>query len=156
MSGWLEFCKNQCRALGKEQTNKDLSTQNGVHEQMPTYRYRCADCGNEFDQYQKFSEDPLTECPSCAGRIRRVIQPVGVVFKGSGWYVTDSRPSSKGSGSDGKADSSEKTDSVEKPESAAASKDGKDAALAKTPDASKPAKSAEPAKSKDSKVASGT
>ncbi|HQY30145.1 MAG TPA: zinc ribbon domain-containing protein [Thermomicrobiales bacterium] len=59
---------------------------------MPTYQYQCDTCGNGFEQFQKFSEDPLTECPSCGGTIRRVIGPVGVVFKGSGWYINDSRP----------------------------------------------------------------
>jgi len=58
---------------------------------MPTYAYRCNDCGHQFDAFQRFSEDPLRECPSCGGVVRRVIQPVGVVFKGSGWYITDSR-----------------------------------------------------------------
>lgn len=64
---------------------------------MPTYQYRCSDCGHEFDQYQKFSESTLTICPSCSGAIRRVIQPVGVVFKGSGWYINDSKKSETGS-----------------------------------------------------------
>jgi putative FmdB family regulatory protein len=61
---------------------------------MPTYHYRCKSCAHEFDQFQKFSENPLTVCPACGQEIRRVIQPVGVVFKGSGWYITDSRPKS--------------------------------------------------------------
>ena len=121
---------------------------------MPTYHYRCADCGNEFDQYQKFSEDALTECPSCTGRIRRVIQPVGVVFKGSGWYVTDSRPTSKSSGADGKSDSAEKKDAGEKSEAAVTSKEGKDTAPATT--ATETTKPVEKPKSKESKVAAGT
>ena len=58
---------------------------------MPTYHYACSSCAREFDQYQSFSEDALTVCPTCEGTIRRVIQPVGVVFKGTGWYLTDSR-----------------------------------------------------------------
>lgn len=58
---------------------------------MPTYHYACSSCADEFDKYQSFSEDALTVCPSCQGTIRRVIQPVGVVFKGTGWYLTDSR-----------------------------------------------------------------
>ncbi|MEJ7762892.1 MAG: FmdB family zinc ribbon protein [Thermomicrobiales bacterium] len=58
---------------------------------MPTYSYRCDTCGNQFDQFQKFSEATLTDCPACDGAIRRVIHPVGVVFKGSGWYINDSR-----------------------------------------------------------------
>jgi len=61
---------------------------------MPTYTYQCADCGIAFDQFQKFAEDPLTECPSCHGAVKRVIHPVGIVFKGSGWYITDSRTGS--------------------------------------------------------------
>ena len=60
---------------------------------MPTYHYRCSSCGHAFDQFQKFAEDPLTVCPQCEGSIKRVLQPVGVVFKGSGWYITDSRES---------------------------------------------------------------
>jgi len=60
---------------------------------MPTYQYRCSDCGHDFDIYQSFSADTLTECPNCGGAIRRVIQPVGVVFKGSGFYINDSRKS---------------------------------------------------------------
>jgi putative FmdB family regulatory protein len=62
---------------------------------MPTYQYECKDCSNQFEQFQKFSDDPLTVCPSCEGSVRRVIQNVGVVFKGSGWYITDSRGGSK-------------------------------------------------------------
>jgi predicted nucleic acid-binding Zn ribbon protein len=67
---------------------------------------------------QRFSDDPLTECPECSATIRRVIQPVGVVFKGSGWYITDSRPKSSGDGADGaaKPKSSEKTDASAKSE----------------------------------------
>ena len=62
---------------------------------MPTYAYRCRDCGHQFDIFQKFSEDTLTECPVCAGSIRRVIQPTGVVFKGTGFYINDSKPGGK-------------------------------------------------------------
>lgn len=58
---------------------------------MPTYTYRCNECGHEFDVRQRFADDPLTECPSCEGEIRRVVNSVGIVFKGSGFYVTDNR-----------------------------------------------------------------
>lgn len=58
---------------------------------MPIYSYRCNDCGHEFDQRQRMSEDALTVCPVCGGNIRRVVTSVGVVFKGSGFYVTDNR-----------------------------------------------------------------
>lgn len=74
---------------------------------MPTYHYRCSNCGHSFDFFQKFADDPLTTCPECEGTIRRVPQPVGVVFKGSGWYITDSRKSS--SSSNGSGSTSEKS-----------------------------------------------
>ncbi len=62
---------------------------------MPIYAYRCRDCGHQFDIRQSFSEDSLTVCPTCEGSIRRVIQPIGVVFKGTGFYINDSRNGSK-------------------------------------------------------------
>ena len=60
---------------------------------MPTYSYRCTDCGHAFDIQQAFSDDTLTTCPSCEGRLRKVFSPVGVTFSGSGFYRTDSRAS---------------------------------------------------------------
>ncbi|MBC7314838.1 MAG: zinc ribbon domain-containing protein [Chloroflexi bacterium] len=60
---------------------------------MPTYQYRCEDCGITFDRFQHFSEQPLTTCPECGGSVHRVIQPVGIIFKGSGFYVTDHKAS---------------------------------------------------------------
>ena len=61
---------------------------------MPTYEYQCKTCGHQFEQVQRYSDSPLTECPKCSGQIRRVIFPAGVIFKGSGWYITDSRKGS--------------------------------------------------------------
>lgn len=61
---------------------------------MPTYQYSCTECGHFFEQFQNFSEDSLTVCPECTGRLRKVFNAVGVVFKGSGFYRTDSRSSS--------------------------------------------------------------
>jgi len=58
---------------------------------MPTYQYKCDDCGIVFERFQHFSEEPLTKCPECEGHVHRVIQPVGIIFKGSGFYVTDNR-----------------------------------------------------------------
>jgi len=60
---------------------------------MPTYVYACDTCGAQFEQFQSFKDEPLRTCPSCASALRRVFQPVGIVFKGSGWYITDSRKS---------------------------------------------------------------
>ena len=59
---------------------------------MPTYVYRCQNCDTVLEQFQKITDDPLTTHEECGGPLRRVLQPVGIVFKGSGWYVTDSRP----------------------------------------------------------------
>ena len=61
---------------------------------MPTYEYACAECGERLEAVQKFSDDPLTVCPACGGRLRKLFSPVGIVFKGSGFYRTDSRSSS--------------------------------------------------------------
>ena len=60
---------------------------------MPTYSYACTECDNRFDAVQAFSDDALTECPKCHGRLRKLFGSVGVVFKGSGFYRTDSRSS---------------------------------------------------------------
>jgi putative FmdB family regulatory protein len=81
---------------------------------MPTYSYRCSACTNQFDQFQRFSDDPLTDCPTCGGEVRRVIQPVGVVFKGTGWYITDSRPKERDSEGSSSSTSSSKKSSSEK------------------------------------------
>ena len=64
---------------------------------MPTYQYACTECGHSFEQFQSFSEDALTVCPECDGRLRKLFNAVGVVFKGSGFYRTDSRSGSSSS-----------------------------------------------------------
>ena len=84
---------------------------------MPIYEYVCTNCGLHFERHQRVSDDPIQVCPACDGQVRRVISPVGVIFKGSGFYVTDNRRSSSGSSrkpkpagdtpSNGKADSAE-------------------------------------------------
>jgi len=60
---------------------------------MPLYVYKCDSCGVTFERRQSIHDDPLTDCPECGGRVHRVLQPVGIVFKGSGFYVTDNRKS---------------------------------------------------------------
>ncbi len=62
---------------------------------MPTYQYACTACGEQHEAVQAFSDAPLTECPACSGTLRKVFSAVGVVFKGSGFYKTDSRSSAK-------------------------------------------------------------
>jgi len=80
---------------------------------VPTYQYRCTECGGQLEAVQKFSDDPLTVHDDCGGRLRKVFSPVGIVFKGSGFYRTDSRkgstasePASSTSASGSSADSS--------------------------------------------------
>lgn len=58
---------------------------------MPVYEYECENCSLRFEKMQRFSDDPVRLCPDCGGSVHRVIQPVGVIFKGSGFYVTDNR-----------------------------------------------------------------
>jgi len=93
---------------------------------MPTYQYACTECGEQLEVVQKFSDEPLTVCPACQGRLRKVFSPVGVVFKGSGFYKTDSRKSSTAastpsSKSDGKSESSSATKSETKSDSGSSS-----------------------------------
>ena len=64
---------------------------------MPTYQYVCTECGGEIEAVQKFTDDPLTVHDACGGRLRKVFSPVGIVFKGSGFYRTDSRKGSSAS-----------------------------------------------------------
>ena len=58
---------------------------------MPIYAYECRECGVRFDRRQSFNDDPITVCPECEGKVHRLIQPAGIIFKGSGFYVTDNR-----------------------------------------------------------------
>jgi putative FmdB family regulatory protein len=62
---------------------------------MPTYEYRCTDCGHTFDAVQAFTDDALTECPNCGGRLKKLFGNVGIAFKGSGFYRNDSRSGAK-------------------------------------------------------------
>jgi putative FmdB family regulatory protein len=94
---------------------------------VPTYQYACTECGHAFDQFQSFSDDALTECPECQGRLRKVFNAVGVVFKGSGFYRTDSRSGSAATDapaaksetkSEGKSETKTETKSEPKPAAA--------------------------------------
>lgn len=68
-----------------------------VSAAMPTYDYRCQSCGSRFEAWQKITDEPVETCPTCGGPVRRVLYPVGLVFKGSGFYKTDHRDSSSAS-----------------------------------------------------------
>ena len=72
---------------------------------MPTYEYRCKDCGHELEAVQSFTDDALTECPSCSGTLKKKFGNVGISFKGSGFYKTDSRSSSSKTKSSSTSDS---------------------------------------------------
>ncbi|MBD0862241.1 FmdB family transcriptional regulator [Gordonia sp. zg691] len=116
---------------------------------MPTYSYACTECDNKFDIVQSFSDDSLTECPQCAGRLRKLFNSVGIVFKGSGFYRTDSRSgasssetstsspssdgSSKSSDSSSSSSSSSKSESSKSESSSSASSSGKSDSKAATP-----------------------
>jgi putative FmdB family regulatory protein len=87
---------------------------------VPTYSYACTECGNRFDAVQAFSDDALTTCPKCSGKLRKLFGSVGVVFKGSGFYRTDNRESGK-STSNGSAKSSESSSSSTSSDSSSSS-----------------------------------
>ena len=81
---------------------------------MPTYSYRCTECSTAFDIQQAFTDDTLTVCPNCGGKLRKLFNAVGVSFTGSGFYRNDSRPAPK-DGSSAKEGGSSSSDSATKP-----------------------------------------
>lgn len=87
---------------------------------MPTYVYECAKCGDEFELYQSFSDEPLKKHPGCGGKVAKVFQPVGIVLKGSGFYKNDSRSGGKRP----KGGDAEKSDKAESTKSENGSKSG--------------------------------
>lgn len=97
---------------------------------MPTYDYRCKDCGHEFEIHQAFSDDALTECPECKGSLRKVFSAVGISFKGSGFYKTDNRggSSSSSSSSGSKSDSGSGSSKSESGASSGSSSDSSSSA----------------------------
>ncbi len=101
---------------------------------MPTYQYRCVQCGNELEVVQKFTDPALTECAECQGALRKVYNAVGVVFKGSGFYRNDSRADAKAKGNGHqpteKSDRSEKGEKSEKAERSDKGAESKSAAPA--------------------------
>ncbi len=112
---------------------------------MPTYQYACTECEHAFEQVQAFTDDALTECPACQGRLRKVFNAVGVVFKGSGFYRNDSRSAAERSA----AAKAEKPGGAEKSgsEKSGPEKSGTEKSRTDKPAAASPAKS-EPAPTK--------
>ena len=89
---------------------------------MPIYEYQCDACEHRFERRQSFHDEPVRECPECQGVTRRLLHPAGIIFKGSGWYVTDSRPSSANSNGERSNGKSEKSVTDGVAESAGVSK----------------------------------
>lgn len=112
---------------------------------MPRYEYACTACGHQFDVFQSFSDDALTSCPECEGRLRKLFNAVGVVFKGSGFYRTDSRASATSGASNGSSTSSSSDSGAAKSSSESSA----------SPASSGPAKAA-PGSSASKKVAAGS
>ncbi len=90
---------------------------------MPTYVYGCDACGHQFEKFQKFSDEPVRVCPACGATTRRIFQPAGIVFKGSGWHVTDYKRS--GGNANGSNGAAQKEDGVAPKETTAESKSEK-------------------------------
>ncbi|MFF8838315.1 FmdB family zinc ribbon protein [Streptomyces sp. NPDC015130] len=103
---------------------------------MPTYQYQCTECGEGLEAVQKFTDDALTECPSCQGRLKKVFSAVGIVFKGSGFYRNDSRGSSSSS-----SPASSKSSTPSSSSSSSSTSDAKPAASSPTASASSSASS---------------
>ncbi|MDQ2806446.1 MAG: zinc ribbon domain-containing protein [Chloroflexota bacterium] len=117
---------------------------------MPTYEYECSDCKQRFDRVQSFNDEPIRVCPHCGGPTRRVIHASGVIFKGSGWYINDSRkPAATGSSTATASKTAEGGDKAANGDKPATPGDGKvapapDTAVAKPAEPSKAAPAGEP------------
>jgi putative FmdB family regulatory protein len=118
----------------------------GDEDAMPIYEYACRDCDQHVEVVQSFRDDPLTECPNCSGRLRKVYGATGIIFKGSGYYVTDSRKAAakaaKGDGEAAKAKAGETAAKEPAPESGSAKESGKAESSASAGSGERPAKSA--------------
>ncbi|MCZ4552501.1 FmdB family zinc ribbon protein [Gordonia rubripertincta] len=116
---------------------------------MPTYSYACTQCDNRFDIVQSFTDDSLTECPQCAGKLRKLFNSVGIVFKGSGFYRNDSRSASSSSEAGSSSSDSSKSESGSKDSGSkdSGSKD-KAASTSKSSDSSSSSSSSSPSTAK--------
>lgn len=112
---------------------------------MPTYQYSCTECGEPLEVVQKFDDDALTECPACGGRLRKVFSAAAIVFRGSGFYRTDSRNGSGGSATKSKENGAKKDDakSETKKDSTSSSSSSSDSSSSGSSSASKSSSSSE-------------
>jgi len=126
---------------------------------MPTYEYACTECGDRLEVVQSFSDAPLTTCPACQGTLRKLFSPVGVVFKGSGFYKTDSRngkpkTASSATASSGKdGDASSTSDTSDKPATTGSDSSSSNGAAKQPAAASTSSKGTQGSTGGDSKVA---
>lgn len=95
----------------KSHSSGTIGTRNArvLGDDVPTYQYTCTACGHELEAVQSFTDEPLTDCPSCEGRLRKLFSGIGVVFKGSGFYRTDSRAAASSSPEKSSEKSSDKS-----------------------------------------------
>src|SRR5437763_9982730 len=138
-----------CARLYSGKCANEIQTRECLHsrwspETVPTYTYTCTSCNNHVEKRQSFTDPPLTTCEECGGTLRKIIHPVGIVFKGSGWYVTDSRSSSSSTNgpstsTDSESSSKDSTakESSSQGSSAKESGDAKESAPAKKSSSSK-------------------
>jgi putative FmdB family regulatory protein len=134
-----------------------------VEANVPTYQYACTACGHQLEAVQSFSDEPLTVCPACEGKLRKVFSAVGIVFKGSGFYRNDSRsekagstsPSKDGSTTDGATKEPAKTGAAKDGASSNGASAGNGSGTSEGAPAGTPASSPSPASS-TSKVAAGS
>ncbi len=118
---------------------------------MPLYEYECRACGRRIELRQKVTDEPLSVCPTCGGACRKVFHPVGIVFKGSGWYVTDSRKGEAATTTNGASDKAGTEKAGEAPAAPKPATDGTKS------DTSAPAKdSSTPAPAKSDKTPAAT
>ena len=124
----------------------DIEIGEDSYTQMPTYDYVCDACGNRFEKFQSFKDDPIKVCPVCGKEsARRVISAAGVIFKGSGWYINDSRkpaPAAKADSTDSKPDAVPATGDSKAADSTPAAPDSKPAATETKPAAEKKSEAA--------------
>ena len=109
---------------------------------MPTYSYACTECDNRFDAVQAFTDDALTTCPQCSGRLRKIFGKVGVVFKGSGFYRTDSRAANGSSNSEKSSESKPEKSSSDSGSSSSSSSEKKSSESKSSESKSSPAPAA--------------
>ena len=117
---------------------------------MPTYEYQCVSCGHRFEKFQSFSAEPIKACPVCGEPVKKVISAAGIIFKGSGWYITDSKKAN--SAVPATSNSEKKSEGEGATEKAASGKDGEAAKPAESAPAASTEKKSEskPAESKKS------